>query len=186
MTCIAALETTDGVWIGADSQIGAWCREALSVPKFHEAAPGVVFGVAGHWRMTTVLRHRWKPDAPTTDTDLDEWVFNATEDFRRLLNEHGAAKHENGEHNASRGDSQALIVVNRRAYSIGSGFSYFRSQYGYTAIGSGEPFALGSFATTVSLGLPPEVRMRLALDAAARHNDGTSGPLTIRFVEARR
>ncbi len=182
MTCIVALETPSGVWIGADSQIGEWCRESLAVPKICEAAPGVVFGIAGIWRTANVLRHRWRPDPPAVDADIDEWMFDAAEDFRRLLNDHGAAKQDNAQQHMPNGNGEAIVVAGGRAYSIGPSFSYYRSSYGYTAIGGGEPFALGSFATTERMGLPADDRIRFALDAAARHNNGVSEPFTVRFV----
>ena len=182
VTCIVAIETPDGVWLGCDSQIGAWSNERLSVPKFCEVAPGVVVGVAGAWRMANILRHRWKPMPPAPGVDLDEWMFDSMEDIRRLLNEHGASKHDNSQQCTANGDSQSIVVVRGRAYSCGSCFSFFRPSTGYTAIGSGEPFALGSLATTRELEIDAESRVRLALESAERHNNGVLGPFTVKFV----
>ena len=119
---------------------------------------------------------------PAPGVDLDEWMFDSMEDIRRLLNEHGASKHDNSQQCTANGDSQSIVVVRGRAYSCGSCFSFFRPSTGYTAIGSGEPFALGSLATTRELEIDAESRVRLALESAERHNNGVLGPFTVKFV----
>lgn len=182
MTCIVALESPGGVWIGADSQVGEWCRESLASSKICQVSPGVAFGIAGLWRTANVLRHRWKPASPADGIDLDEWMFDAAEDFRRLLSEHGATKQDSAQHLMLNGDGQAIVAVGGRAYSVGAHFSYVRSRYGYAAIGSGEPFALGSLASTEREDMAPESRVLVALESAARHNNGVHGPFDVRFV----
>lgn len=60
------------------------------------------------------------------------------------------------------------------------GFAVSRSAWGYAAIGSGAPFALGSLASTEYHS--PDERVRIALAAAVRHSVSCAEPLRFEIV----
>lgn len=74
-----------------------------------------------------------------------------------------------------------LIGVRGGIYHVASDYQVGRSAHGYAAIGCGGQIARGALYASASA--PPRKRVRLALEAAARHCMGVVGPWHI--VEAR-
>ena len=66
-----------------------------------------------------------------------------------------------------------------KLYSVESDFQVGESLDNYAACGSGEDFALGSLATTEGLGLSPEERIRVALQAASKFSVSVAPPYQI-------
>jgi len=76
-----------------------------------------------------------------------------------------------------------LVAHEGRLFSIQSDYQVGEAVRGYHAIGCGADYALGSLASTEHL--PPEERVRKALECAELFNGGVRAPFTIQCLPAR-
>lgn len=182
MTCIVAIETPEGAWIGADSLTSAgWTVEAVAGGKLCEPVPGLIAAVAGEIRHANIVRHRWRPSPPAIGQEFDAWLYDAVESLREAVKASGSAWTDNGQENTSGGHSSVLLVAGGRVAYVGTNFAIWRPASGYAAAGSGEAHALGALYTTARLPIPAEDRVRLALAAAEAHAPGVRAPFDVRW-----
>lgn len=182
MTCIVGIEYRDErgsrrVILGGDSAgVGGWVHIHRADPKVFSVGPYVI-GFTTSFRMGQIIRYAALPEPPT-DADVEVLDhFMATQfinAIRNALKEGGWAQKEK-----EREDGGSFLVGVRGAtlYRVDSDFQVGRSLDRYQAIGSGDEIALGALHATRDL--PPEQRVTLALEAAAHHSAGVSGPFTI-------
>lgn len=76
-----------------------------------------------------------------------------------------------------------LVAWRGRLFCIGSDYQVEEAISGYNAVGSGDDLALGVLHATSLFDLPPEQRLRLALEAAASHNASVRPPFIIKHIE---
>jgi hypothetical protein len=76
-----------------------------------------------------------------------------------------------------------LVGVRGRLFEIESDYQVGESLDGYAAIGSGDDVALGALFATHHLGMSPEQRLTLALEAAQHHITSVRAPFLIECLE---
>lgn len=174
MTAIVGLKHAGRVYIGADS---AGVDDMLSVTvradtKVFRVGP-YVMGFAGSFRMGQLLHHTLKPTPPPATrlerhmvaTFIPE-VLACLKAGKWLLNEDG--RREGG---------FFLVGVSGRLFGVECDFQVGEARDDYMAIGCGADLALGSLYG--SKGKLPRARIRAALEAAAHHSAGVTGPFKI-------
>lgn len=162
MTIIVAIEHGAEVHIGCDSAITTADRvDALHGPKWWTRGE-VLVAYAGDLRAVAVAREAHARQRHPRE-DVEAYVDRLARRTRAALRKARIAPAE----------LELLVVLRGRAYVVTDGVKT-RSAYGYAAIGSGSDLALGSLASTEYS--PPEDRVRLALEATARHSSSCAEP----------
>lgn len=177
MTCIVAIETPEGVWMGGDSAVpSGWNRQILAGEKVFRRISviwgDIIFGFAGSPRAVRFLPHVSAIHAPRADI----WLGEFAEMWRSQLLEAGMVENSNGVQSF---DGGLLVGIGDEIYEIDKKFYVSRTLGGYRALGSGEDFALGSLYSTPRL--HPRKRILTALKAAAQHNIYVSEPFHVIF-----
>lgn len=180
MTCIAAIRTDEGVWMAADRRVvRGWDRDEHSQAKMGRVGPALV-GCSGDSRQAQVVRHCAEAPPLAADGDVTRWmVVDFTAAIRSALAAAGQVKTDNGVESVG---LTMLVAVAGRIYHVGTSLSIVENPDGYAACGGGEDFALGALYATASLGMAPEARLRLALEAAERGNIAVGGPFDFEFL----
>lgn len=179
MTCIVAVETPAGVWMGGDRAVsGTWTSQVKATPKVWTNGP-LLIGTCGSVRLPQILRYGMTPPLDALTWDVDRWVaIDFVRAVRAAFAEHGFDRVRDGI--ASGG--LFLLAVRGRLYEIQSDYSFIRHDHGEHAIGSGEDHAFGSLHSTREWD-DPRVRITAALEAAAEHVMSVAGPFDIEFQE---
>ena len=191
MTAVAGLLHEKRVYIGADS--AGVCTTTLSLmirrdPKVFQVGPFLI-GYTSSFRMGQVLRFG---EAGSTLAELlvlhdkensdpyDLVVTKLIPWCRRCFKEAGFAEKEK-----ERESGGAFLVGFRsRLFSIGTDYQVAESVYPFDAVGCGADLVLGSLFSTAKLGkkLPPTIRVKMALEAAAAFSAGVRPPFLIRAL----
>jgi hypothetical protein len=176
MTLACGVVEAGQVILGGDSALSAdGGDQTIGQPKVFEYA-GLLFGSSGEMRTAQLLRHVFQLPACGAQQDPEEYVVrDFARQFRALLAQEAPeliTPIDNEDELWS-----LLIAIKGRLFRLCSHFTVRESQTGYDAIGSGTPFALGSFASTE--GRPGRERVELALNAAERHVPSVRGPFRI-------
>jgi len=178
MTAIVGIAEKGKVWIGGDSQGtrgGTKVRLAEGKVTFNGE---FLIGTCGTHRLANLARHIFVPPPLVAAADLDGYMAREFSDaWRECVRSSGQLNVENGYESC---DGNMLVGVRGRLYELDSSFGAVRSLDCYAAIGSGDNIALG--ALHVTKGTKPEKRVRLALEAAAKWNDGVSAPFHIKHI----
>ena len=179
MTCIVALETPDGVWMGSDRMASdPWQGIDLDHPKVFRNGSGM-FGPCGSIRQAQLLRYALTLPEWSLGWDVDKWVavdltravLECVQGWQYSKVDSGVAKSHN-----------ALFAIRGRCYELQSDYSFTRSRTGEYACGSGQEYAMGALYATRHLA-DPEQRIHMALEAAAEHSPTVSGPFDIEHQE---
>lgn len=181
MTCIVAIEHTDGVIVAADRCVtyGGYNIEIKAQPKIWRSGECIV-GASGPVRLGNILRTL---DIPihACGWDVDYWVVR---DFIpaciALLAEHQYEKKTDGKADS---DGNILFVVRGRVYCIWSDWSWTRNTTGEYVIGSGYQNAAGSLSSTRTFVGNAKERAIYALHAAAEHQSDVAEPFDILTME---
>jgi len=174
VTCIVALETPRGVWMGAD-RAASWTDTTMTmgVPKIYSNGPAIIAD-CGDFRTGQLLQYALDIPVHTLGWDVDRWVaIDLMAAIRTALGEHGWDRKDDGVDSAT----SFLLAIQGRCYEIQSDYSFLRNEAGEYAIGSGSFHALGSLHT--SRGWKPKDRIHAALEAAAEHVTSVAGPFDI-------
>ncbi len=180
MTCIVAIETADGVWMGGD-RMAATMHNAIDLdqPKVFRNGPALI-GSCGSIRQHQLLQYTLHIPAETLSWDVDRWVaVDLTRAMLTMAGQWNASRTKDGvalSHNA-------LLAINGRCYELQSDYSFTRCRTGEYAVGSGYEYAFGALHAT--RGDEPEVRVRAALESAAERCPTVAGPFDIEYQEAR-
>lgn len=182
MTAIVAVEGPSSVWLGGDAA-ATWpdhSRQTLTSEKVWRHGEWA-FGSCGSLRLLQLLRHVLVvPQAPDSVDDLDRFIVTDFIDaVRATLLDAGVTQSKDGVETMD--ESDFVVALRGRVYTVQGDFSVVRSSLGYAATGSGIDLALGSLYSTQSLS--PRTRIRKALEAAAMHNASVAPPFTILELE---
>ena len=178
MTAIVGIAEKGRVWIGGDSQGtrgGTKVRIADGKVVRNEE---FLIGTCGALRLLNLVRFIFEPPPLVADADLDSYMAKEFADaWRACVRESGLLTVDDGVESY---DGELLVGVRGRLYEVDSSFASVRSLDCYAAVGSGDNIALGALDATK--GMQPEKRIRRALEAAAKWNDGVSAPFTVKHV----
>lgn len=178
MTCIVALETPAGVWMGGD-RMGSdgYTGAPVEAPKVFRNGP-LLIGYTTSFRMGQVLQYGLQVPVDSLSWDVDRWVsVDLVPAIRSAFETHGWDRVKEGRAHGG----YFLVAVAGRCYGIQSDYSALRTTSGEYATGSGEYLALGSLHAT--RGQDPKDRVRRSLEAAAEHVVSVAGPFDVEFQE---
>ena len=179
MTCIVGVEGKGGAWIGCDSFWGdsGIKSGAIDRPKIF-ALGSCAVGYAGSLRVPQILEYGAKVRKIRRGEDaLSYLVCAIVPALRRALRTNGALGVSRETPGVDAHEASLLLVLRSEIYTIQGDLAVSRALEGYAATGAGEPFALGSLASTK--GRKAEDRVRIALEAAAIHSPYVCGPLHV-------
>ena len=176
MTCIVAVAQDGVVYMGGDRLVSAGQTIYSGGPKIYfienNGKREFLFGDAGQIRVGNLLKSI-AFEMKTVDDPVWMLVNNVIPAIRELIDENGATQRfEDGS------DAYNCMLVGYRGhlFHIDSVLGVTEPSGGYFASGSGGDVALGSLATTQNMDIPPKERLRLALDASAKHHCFVSEP----------
>lgn len=174
MTCIVALETPRGVWMGADRASATDVTTVtMAVSKIYTNGPALLAD-CGDFRTGQLLQYALEVPESTLGWDVDRWVaLDLSSAIREAFAAHGWDRSDNGVAEAT----GFLLAIRGRVYEIQSDYSFLRNEAGEYAIGSGAHHALGALHATRSM--KPKDRILAALEAAAEHVVSVAGPFDI-------
>ncbi len=182
MTCIVGLKTPQGVFIGGDSAAtnDSGLQTILASHKVFFIGEGrcrMLLGCTTSCRMTQLLHYELQLPPYERDMDVEEYmVARFVNAVRDCLKTGGFAKKEDEQEEGG----NFLIGFQGRLFEIQEDYQVSEALNGYKAAGSGAKFALGSLYATPDL--PPEQRIRLALEGAAYHNAYVRPPFLIKCL----
>lgn len=173
MTCIVAVADDGIVYMGADSASSAWgynyvhSRKDAKVFKLGEA----VVGFTSSWRMGQVLHYELKlPEVPE-GCELHEYMVRCfVPKLREAAKAAGALTTKEGTESLG----QFLVGLRGRIFCVESDFGVGEYMQDYAACGCGMMCAEGALYAAALL--PPLDRLRVALNAAAKHTEGVRAP----------
>ncbi len=170
MTCIVALQTDTGVYLGTDSAFGDESEtDLLDRPKFTVHSRHVI-ATSGALRAGQIAEAvKITKKQRSNENDLDFLLRALAGPIRDAIKDDG-----------SKPSFGTLIIYKGQIYALTDDFGIIRSVYKYDAIGSGAPLARGFLAGSEGLELEPADRVERALKASARHDPNVRKPFTIR------
>lgn len=180
MTCIVGVADRGRVVIGGDSAgVAGWSLTVRADRKvFRNGA--YILGFTSSFRMGQLLRYAFQPPEPP---DWDVYKFMATgfvDAVRKCLKDGGYAETNNGVEKGG----HFLVGYGPHLFQVEGDYQVAVAEDGYAAVGCGQDVAVGSLYATKDIGLPPEARVKLALQASERHNAGVRGPFHIETLGA--
>ena len=181
MTCVAGLVHKGRVFIGGDSAgVSGWSLSVRADAKVFRRGE-FVFGFTTSFRMGQLLAHAFTaPPLPKKRAELDRYmVVDFIDAARTLFKGSGFAVAKDGREEGG----EFLVGVRGRLFHVASDYQVGALADRLHAIGCGADVALG--ALLVTSGLAPERRIRTALMAAERCNNGVRGPFRIVSTDGR-
>jgi ATP-dependent protease HslVU (ClpYQ) peptidase subunit len=174
MTCIVAIETADGVWMGGDRLASdAYQGIELDEAKVFWNGPALI-GCCGSIRQAQLMRYVLDVPGASLTWDVNRWV--ATDLTRAMIEMAEGWRASHVKDGVSRSHN-SLLAVRGRIYELQADYSFTRCARHLYAVGSGQEYALGSLYSTAHL--PPEERVRVALEAAAEFSPTVAGPFDV-------
>lgn len=170
MTAIAALETSDGVWIGCDSHVGDESWKDLMGVKWFRRGPVLVASAGAMW-VGQVAEYGTQFRAQRKNENDHAFVCLAVVEPIRVALKATETKMD---------EDTFVIAYRGGVYWVGDDFGVHRSLHGYVTAGAGESYAAGSLASTA--GAAPRTRVELALAAAGKHCTVVAPPYHVTFV----
>jgi ATP-dependent protease HslVU (ClpYQ) peptidase subunit len=171
MTCIVGLAAAGKVHIGADSAgVSGWNISIRRDRKVFKNGPFLI-GFTTSFRMGQLLQYAFQPPIRHPDREVMKFMaVDFVDAVRSCLKNGGFASREK----EVEGAGQFLVGYEGRLFSIQYDYQVAETVDGYTACGCGSEIALGAIFATNHL--PPDERLRIALEAAERFSAGVRGP----------
>ncbi len=173
MTCISGLVDGTRVLIGGDSLGSAgWDSERRADPKVFKRG-GILFGYTSSYRMGQLLR--FKLTIPEQPRKMDDYEYLCTlfiDAVRDCLKNNGFALVKDSKESFG----QFLIGYKEKLYRIDDDLQVGIPLSGYTAVGCGAGYAIGSLATSTGTA---EQRIIKSLEVAEEFSNGVRGPFHI-------
>lgn len=172
MTVIVGVKSKGKVYIGSDSAItyGNLC-EILVKPKVFRHGK-ILMGFSGFYRDIQLARVGLKPPKDTTD---DPETYLVTQFIPKLKKQLKTKEDEE-----IREDFGGIIAYKKHLFHLDSVFSVSEVNNDFVAEGSGGEIARGVLIATRSL--PPEKRIKLAIEAACKYDIYCKEPIIIKSI----
>jgi hypothetical protein len=187
MTAIVGLVDADGtVYMGGDSAgtSNTGDQSVLLNQKIFqpEHGPWFLFGCCGEFRAGQVLQWTFRPPRPPgPDVNMDAFMVTKFVDSVKKCFEKAGLIRQDG--NGNDIGHCFLVGYQGRVFKVEENFQVLSDRKNYTAVGSGESFALGALYATE--GLAPADRVTLALQAAAHYHATVREPFTVKSLAFR-
>lgn len=178
MTCIVGLVENDTVYIGGDSAgVSGYFLNVRADRKVFRNGD-FVMGFTSSFRMGQLLQHTFTPPKRHPDTPVDKYMVTSFIDaVRDCLKTGGYASRQNEVETGG----IFLAGYAGRLFRIDCDYQVGEAVDGFDAVGCGEEIALGSLCTSV--GMKPQKRLQLALEAAERYSAGVRAPFHFEKLE---
>lgn len=176
MTCIVGLVENGEVWISGDSLVSSGGRTDVRNDEKVFIKDDMAFGVTGSIRISQIIRYQLSIPRYHEGDDLMAYMVNDfAEAVRSCLKHYGAAQIVNNEDMGG----AFMVGFRGRLFVVYSDFQVAEFRERFTAIGSGEEYALGAlYALDSSRSeLSPEARLQLAISAAIKFNAYVGPPI---------
>lgn len=172
MTTIIAVENSDHVLIGCDSQVTSGAEKTSLTGGKIVTNGEYTIAVAGRLRMLQAIQYAKLPMVPIgiSGSQLDEFVSTKL----------GPAVAKAEKKFDCEGQSLYIFVIRGRVYNVAGDGCFIRSQENVYSIGSGSSYALGSLLGVD--GEPAASDVLTALGVASMQDIYTRGPFNIRKV----
>jgi ATP-dependent protease HslVU (ClpYQ) peptidase subunit len=185
VTLIVGLAAPDGAWLASDSYYGSrGLRDALKTPKYVAYSPRLAIGWAGCFRPAQVVRDALASARRQRrgESDRDFILDVVVERVRAAHAAYGALG--DGE---SKTDWGAVIAYRTGVYELQGDYSVLESARGYSAVGTGDTYALTALAALARVApkLDPVARLRAVCESTADHCGTVMGPFPAVQVVAR-
>lgn len=179
MTCIVAIKHNGTIYMGADSagsEVGGIAIRTRSDEKVF-VADGFIIGFAGSFRLGQLLRYSLTvPEQSSKQDDMLFMVDTFIDSIRYMLREKGVlSKESETEYQCG----EFIVGYRGNIYMIEGDFQVACPIEDYMAAGSGDQAALGALYATEDMGIEPENRIRIALEAAQEYSLGVREPFNI-------
>ena len=175
MTCIIGVVNDGKVYIGGDSAATAGLSLILRADEKVFINDRFVMGFTTSFRMGQILRYKFSPPKPHKNEDLMEYmVTDFIDALRSCLKSAGYAQKNNEEESGG----TFLVGVGGRLFSVEDDYQVGETMCGYHAVGCGHDLAKGALHVTPKA--DPKPRILAALEAAAFHSAGVSGPFIVK------
>ena len=175
MTCIVAVVEQAIIYFGGDSISVKDYNKILNRDSKIFQRNGILIGTCGSVRMRNLLQYRLEIPEYAGGDPMEFLVNDFVVAVRECFKKNGFVQEERGREMF---DGRILLGFEHDLYVVGCEFDIGRFAEPYCAIGIGEEYAYGSLFSTSQLGLQPFQRLKMALQAAERHNTDVSGPFT--------
>lgn len=187
MTLIAGVVHDGVVWMGGDglSNDGHNLRFQTRRPKIRRlpvarhggGVTEMLLGSAGSIRIAQLLQQSLKPPRFKDGQEPYEWALGLATSMEEVLADRQGVFDEDGDV-----DGVLLMGFEGRMFEVGPDFGVEEVGWDYYAIGSADAIALGVLYATG--GQDPQRRVRLALEAAARHDAWVGPPFQVERLPA--
>lgn len=164
MTTIIAVQQSDGVTFGADSQVtsGGKIYHDHRMVKITERGQFIIAG-SGECAPCDIAQHIWQPPTPTASDRKDLYHFmiaKVVPSLKRCFkdNDYKIDVDDSDETRFS-----FLIAVAGHVFEIADDFSVALDSSGFYGVGSGSPYALGA----LHAGASEEEALKIAADCDA-------------------
>jgi len=183
MTCIVGLIDKDRVWMGVDTcGVAGWhATEREDMKMFTpQGIKNSLMSYTTSFRMGQILMyedHLFDELAILKD-DIDH-KYMVTKFIPKVQTAFagGGFGNINGKEGSEGG--AFLVAYKDKLFTVHSDYQVGINSAGYAADGCGQPYALGSLATTAELTMSPKDRILAALRAASLLSAGVSGPFHV-------
>ena len=181
MTCIVAIETKEGVYMGGDRAASSETSlEVTSNPKiFYKDDQTFVYGYAGSFRQGQVLEYMFEEPEDEEGEVMSYMVRQYIPEIRKCFEKQGVLQTDltNNE------ESIDAFIVGYKGYLfyVDGDLQVNRYECKYLSLGLGCEYALGSLFTTKSYSNTKN-RILMALKAATKHCPGVSEPFDLLFL----
>lgn len=173
MTCIVTCRTKQGVCMGGDAWAGGdYSGFVIANKKVFKSSNGLLVGYTTSFRMGQILEYHVSCDKIVMQDPLHYLIMTYIPAVREAFQLHGYLWVENARESAG----QFLVALSGRIFCIDSNFQVLEPDEPYTAIGSGEAYALGALYATYKEDTDPMSLCRVALEAAAAFASSVRAP----------
>jgi len=173
MSCVVGLIQNGKIFIGSDGRATTGDGETRPIKTIKVFRNGkYLIGYTGSVRTGQVLQERYF-EAPDD-------IFEFPDAIREHLGNKGTLLANDEQ--AQMQNANFLIAFENSLYEILIDFQLNEIDGGFTSIGAGATYALGSLHTTSKLMLSPEERVNAALEAACRYETSCGKPLDIQVL----
>lgn len=175
MTCIVGLEHDGKVIIGGDSRGTGGVIFTSRIDEKVFTNGKFLFGITSSFRMGQLLRYKFTPPTQAKkDTDMAYLVGPFMDAVRKCFRTNGFSYDDEGDNGGT-----FLVGYKGLLYKICSDYQVGRPRLGFDACGCGNELALGAMYALRKIKMTPELRVRRALESAAKFSAGCGAPFTI-------
>jgi ATP-dependent protease HslVU (ClpYQ) peptidase subunit len=166
MTCVVAIETSEGVLFGTDSGISVGNIITSHGPKLIHKR-GVTIAYAGEIRAAQILEHEIKLPALPKRMSSEEYLYrNLIEPYRKAVKESGLAPEHSG--------LDCVVSLRGKVWEVTDNYTLLSRPEGYAVAGSGGDIARGAMEALEDW--EPKQRAERALQISEKFCSSVRGP----------